>query len=211
MIIHTAPQGSEEWHKARSGVLTASMFKIARTKLKNGDWSAAARDYAVKTAVERISGYPMDEGFETYAMRRGREMEPEARDHLALHLGKDINECGFVTTDCRRFGASADGLIDDDMGVEIKCVISPERIRSTLLDNDVSAYMDQIQGGMWITGRNVWHVGIYTPILEGVNKAITVWTVDRDEDYIARLVHDLLRFDDLVSEYQFKLEKPIAA
>lgn len=211
MIIHNSAQGSPEWHKDRCGVVSASMFKAARTKLKNGDWSAVARDYAVKTAVERISGYPMDEGFETFAMRRGRELEPEARDHLALHIGKEISECGFVTTDCRRFGASADGLIADDEGVEIKCVMSPERIRSTLLDHDVSAYMDQIQGGMWITGRNIWHLGIYTPILEGVNKAITVWTVERDEDYIARLVHDLLRFDDLVSEYQFKLEKPIAA
>ena len=211
MIIHNVPQGGEDWFKARSGVLTASMFKTARSRLKNGDWSAAARDYAVKTAVERISGYPLDEGFETYAMRRGRELEPEAREHLALHIGKDIQECGFVVTDCGRFGASADGLIAEDEGVEIKCVISPERIRSTLLDNDVSQYLDQIMGGMWITGRSVWHLGIYTPILTGVNKALTVWTVERDDDYIAKLITDLEQFDQLVREYQTKLEQPLAA
>jgi hypothetical protein len=210
VIVHTAAQGSELWHKSRAGVLTASMFKTARTKLKNGDWSSVARDYAVKTAVERISGFPLDEGFETYAMRRGRELEPEARDQLALHLGLEIQECGFVTTDCTRFGASADGLIGDTQGVEIKCVISPERIRSALLDNDVSAYLDQIQGGMWITGRNVWHLAIYAPILSGVNKALTVWSVARDDDYIARLVNDLYRFEELVAEYQARLEQPIA-
>jgi hypothetical protein len=211
VIVHTAPQGSELWFKARAGVLTASMFKTARTKLKNGDWSSVARDYAVKTAVERISGFPMDEGFETWAMRRGRELEPEARDQLSHHIGMDIEECGFVTTDCARFGASADGLIGDTQGVEIKCVVSPERIRSALLDNDVSAYLDQIQGGMWITGRNVWHLAIYAPILSGVNKALTVWSVARDEDYIAALVDDLNRFETLVAEYQTRLEQPIAA
>jgi hypothetical protein len=187
------------------------MFKTARTRLKNGDWSSVARDYAVKTAVERISGFPMDEGFETWAMRRGRELEPEARNQLSLHLGVDIAECGFVTTDCARFGASADGLIGDTQGVEIKCVVSPERIRSALLDNDVSAYMDQIQGGMWITGRNVWHLAIYAPILSGVNKALTVWSLARDESYIAALVNDLYRFEELVAEYQSRLEQPIAA
>lgn len=211
MIVHDMTQGSEEWHRARAGVITASMMKTARTRLKNGEWAAVAKDYAVKTAVERISGYPMDEGFETFAMRRGRELEPEARDHLSLHIGKDIAECGFVTTDCGKFGASADGLIGDDEGVEIKCVISPERIRSTLLDNDVSAYMDQFQAGLWITGRSVWHLGIYTPILTGVNRALTVWTVPRDDDYIAALINDLYRFEELVSQYQTKLEQPIAA
>lgn len=211
MIVNTAPQGSEAWHRARAGVLTASMFRTARTRLKNGEWSAVAKDYAIKTAVERISGFPMDEGFETYAMKRGRELEPEARDHLALHLGADIEECGFVLTDCGRFGASADGLIGDRQGVEIKCVISPERIRTTLVDNDVSAYLDQIQGGMAITGREVWHLAIYTPILSGVNKALTVWTVPRDDNYIQSLWDDLNQFEELVADYQRKLEQPLAA
>jgi hypothetical protein len=64
---------------------------------------------------------------------------------------------------------------------------------------------------MWITGRNVWHLAIYAPILSGVNKALTVWSVARDEDYIAALVDDLNRFETLVAEYQTRLEQPIAA
>ena len=212
MIVDRSVQGSDAWHMARVGKVTASMFKTARTRLKNGDWSAASRDYAVKIAVERISGFPADEGgYETFAMRRGRELEPEARDHLSLHLGKPIEECGFVSTECGRWGASADGLISDSEGVEIKCVLAPERIRTALLDNDVSAYMDQIQGGMWITGRDVWHLAIYAPILSGVNKHLTVWTVPRDEKYINQLYADLYLFEQLVREYTQKLEQPLDA
>ena len=78
MIIHTAPQGSEDWHKARAGKVTASMFKTARERLKSGkdkgSFTKAARDYAFRLAVERISGLPLDEGFETWQMRRGHEL-----------------------------------------------------------------------------------------------------------------------------------------
>jgi hypothetical protein len=64
---------------------------------------------------------------------------------------------------------------------------------------------------MWITGRNVWHLAIYAPILSGVNKSLTVWSVARDEEYITALVNDLYRFEELVAEYQSRLEQPIAA
>lgn len=210
MIIHTSPQGSTEWLIARAGLATASMFKTARERLKSGDLSAAAKNYAFRVAVERISGYPMDEGnFQTWAMKRGQELEPEARDAVSVHLGVDVNECGFVTTDCGRFGASADGLVGEDQGIEIKCLVSPERIRDALLNNDVSEFMDQVQGGMWITDRSIWHLAVYTPILSGVNRSLTVWTIQRDDTYIAKLVDDLHIFDELVSEYIARLERPI--
>ena len=35
MILHTAPQGSPEWHAARAGVITASMFATCREKLNS--------------------------------------------------------------------------------------------------------------------------------------------------------------------------------
>ena len=55
MIIHTAPQGSPEWHQARAGVITGSMFATARQRLKSGPnkggFTAAALDYAFRLAV----------------------------------------------------------------------------------------------------------------------------------------------------------------
>lgn len=125
-------QGSPEWHAARAGCITASMFKTARAKLKrSGEPTEAALDYAFATAIERISGAPLDEGFETWQMRRGHELEPAARLAHEAAAGVIVQRAGFVTTDDGTFGASADGLIDEDGGSEYKCLVAPEKLRTS--------------------------------------------------------------------------------
>lgn len=208
MIIHQAPQGSEDWLRARAGKITASMFKTARSKLKKtGEPTEAALNYAFKVAVEAISGLPMDEGFETWQMRRGHELEPEARNLYEIRTGNQVELAGFVTTDCQTYGASADGLVNQDGGVEIKCLVSPERIRDAILNHDISEWFDQVQGGLWITGRQWWDFIIYCPALSGVNRELTVWHIERDDAYIAELQNDLNQFTGIVNSYIEKLSK----
>ncbi|HEQ0048626.1 TPA: YqaJ viral recombinase family protein, partial [Pseudomonas aeruginosa] len=169
MILIPCDQGGETWHRARAGVITASMFGDARAKLKSGpnkgQPTSAALDYAFKLAVERISGEPLDGGFETWQMKRGHELEPMARMEHEIQTGLMIQRAGFVTTDDGCFGASADGLIGEDGGSEYKCFLAPEKLRAFHIDNDASGIMDQVQGCMWITGRKFWHVGMYCPAL----------------------------------------------
>lgn len=206
MIVHTHPQGSEEWLRARAGKVTASMFKDARSKLKKtGEPTEAALNYAFKVAVEAISGIPMDEGFQTWQMRRGQELEPEARDLYSIRTGNTVETCSFITTDCESYGASADGLIGEDGGLEIKCLVSPERIRNAILNYDISEWIDQVQGGMWITGRQWWDFVIYCPALSGVGRELTIWHIERDEDFINQLETDLGAFTEIVNSFITKL------
>lgn len=208
MIIYEAPQGSEEWLRSRAGKITASMFKTARSKLKKtGEPTEAALNYAFKVAVETISGLPMDEGFQTWQMQRGNELEPEARSLYEIRTGNQVETAGFVTTDCGTYGASADGLVSTDGGIEIKCLVSPERIREAILNHDVSEWYDQVQGGMWITGRAWWDFIIYCPALSGVNRELTIWHIMRDDAYIAELEADLNSFAGLVNSYIGKLSQ----
>ncbi|WP_425526516.1 YqaJ viral recombinase family protein [Xanthomonas oryzae] len=93
-----------------------------------------------------MSGEPLDEGFETFAMRRGHELEPYARAELEVQTGLMVQRAGFVLTDDGAFGASADGLIGDDDGVELKCFIDPLRLRRFHIDNDASEVFEQAQG-----------------------------------------------------------------
>lgn len=207
MIIDPSPQGSSEWFRARAGVITASMFSEVRKQLKSGPnkggYTTAAEDYAFRLAVERISGEPLDEGgFETFAMRRGREMEPEARAAHAFAEGVSVEPAGFVRTDDGKFGATADGLIGADGGAEYKCLIDPTRLRRILFDADPSEFLDQCQGGMWITDRTWWHLGIYCPALGMAGRDLTVFRVDRDDDYIEAMERDLIAFDGLVERYR---------
>lgn len=163
-----------------------------------GDFSEAAKNYAFRLAIERISKQPLDEGFETWAMKRGHELEPEARYRHEEHAGLTVMSCGFVTTPDNVFGASADGLIEPDGGAEYKCLVDPLRLRTCLIDNDISEFMDQVYGGMWITGRSWWDFCIYCPALAPAGRDFTRWRVPRDDDYINTMEAELLEFKRLV-------------
>jgi len=255
MKIIECAQGSDAWMKARSGVITASMFSTVRKKVgmlderqsqfvelcrngvsakeaaetagykavpksdiitralagqKIGDWSDATKDYAFRLAIERISGSPLDEGFETWSMRRGHELEPEARMEHEAQTGLLVERAGFVTTDDGLFGASADGLIDPDGGSEYKCFLAPDKLRPILLDRDITDVREQAQGCMWLCGRKWWHVGLYCPALASVDKQFTLVEVQRDDDFIEAMEADLIEFSRFVDEYEAALRRKAA-
>ena len=212
--IHvTAPHGSDEWFQGRCGVVTASMFGEVRKRLKSGankgDFSKAAHDYAFKLAVERISGELLDDPqFDSWQARRGREMEPEARMAYEEREAVLVEETGLALTSDHRFGASVDGLVDDDGSVEIKCYLAPSKLAPILLSGEVPEDVkDQVQGGMLITGRLWSDFVLYCPALKSINKHLTIIRVLRDEKYIAELKADLEAFDALVEQYKSQLEK----
>lgn len=214
MKVIECDQGSEAWHQARAGCITASMFETARAKLKSGPKKGqpteAARNYAFRLAVERISGVPLDEGFETWQMKRGHELEPMARMEHEMASGLVVKHAGFVTTDDGFFGASADGLIGEDGGSEYKCFIAPDKLRAFHIDADISSVIDQVQGGMWISGRKWWHIGLYCPALESIGKQLWWDEFQRDDDYIGELESDLIEFKHLVDEYEEQLRRKAA-
>lgn len=255
MNIIECEQGSAEWHLARAGCITASMFGVARSRVgglteqqktyvdailagksdaaalalagykaapraeavaralageKVGEFSEAAKNYAFRLAIERISGQPLDEGFETWAMRRGHELEPEARMEHEIQAGVIVQRAGFVTTPDGLFGASADGLIGEDGGSEYKCFVNPEKLRTFHIDNDASDIFDQAQGCMWITGRKWWHIGLYCPALKPVDRQLWWREFQRDDDYIEQLEKDLWEFKQLVDYYEAQLRSKAA-
>ncbi len=212
MRVIVCEQGGPEWHAARAGAITASNFKLTRASARlktgpdKGDYNKEAKNYAFRLAVERISGKALDEGFETWQMRRGHDLEPAARAAHEEHAGVVVQRAGFVTTDDGLFGASADGLIDQDGGCEYKCLVSPEGLRDVLLSDDISDFTDQIQGCMWITGREWWHFALYCPALESIGKHLYWREVRRDDDYIEAMERDLIEFNRHVERYRLALQ-----
>lgn len=214
MIAIECPQGSSAWHAARAGCITASMFAEARAKLKSGpnkgEPTKAAQDYAFRLAVERISGEPLDNGFETWQMRRGHELEPDARMAHEIRTGLIVQQVGLVKTDDMAFGASADGFIGEDGVSEYKCFIAPEKLRAFHIDQDADGIKDQVQGVLWITGRKWAHIGMYCPALKPVGRELWLGEYERDENYIEELEADLWQFKKLVDEYESKLRAKAA-
>ena len=219
-LLYECVQGSPEWLQCRAGVITASDFKKARDKYKTpkeklGQPKDSALDYCFQKAIERISGVPLDESFQTWQMKRGHELEPLARiaheDLLAQRnddlSGAMVNTAGFMTTPDGVFGASVDGLIGDHGGSEYKCLVSSKGLRKVIMLNDISDYMDQVQGCLWISGRQWWHFGLYCPALRPVGLEFQMTEVQRDDDYIEELQADLMKAAKVVDAYEIGLRE----
>ncbi|WP_343134527.1 YqaJ viral recombinase family protein [Xanthomonas sp. BRIP62409] len=174
-----------------------------------GDYSEEAKNYAFRLAIERISGEPLDEGFETFAMRRGHDLEPDARAEHEVQSGLIVQRAGFVLSE-DGFGCSADGLIGEDGGSEYKCFINPEKLRSFHIDNDASEVFEQAQGCMWITGRQWWHIGLYCPALAPVGKQLWWRRFERDDTFIEKMRDDLLAFRSMVDAFERDLKREAA-
>lgn len=200
MIFINCEQGTEDWHKARCGVITASKFRDALEVTAKGKPTSKSVLYAAQVALERISGAPCDEMFNSWQMKRGTELEPKARMEYEAATGNLATESGVVLTDDRLFGYSTDGELSDSGIIEIKCLASAIGVLEMWRDHDLSEYMHQIQGGLWITGRKYCDFVMYAPQLESVGKQLFTKRVDRDESFIEKMELDLLVFEREVSK-----------
>ena len=197
-------QGSEEWLTARRGKITGSRFKDARDKLKGGQPSKACLGYAMDIARERIGGSAPSK-FQNASMRTGTEQEPFARAMYEARTGHMVDEAGFYLSDDAVFGLSPDGLIDDDGVLEIKTMVSSDTLFTAVADGDLSAYMDQCLGYLWLLGRQWVDLALWCPDLNHM----AIHRITRDEDAIEALEADLMAFARLVTQYENTLRAAI--
>lgn len=203
MIIHKDEQGSDSWLESRRGVITGSRFRDCRDKLKNGKLSNAAMLYAQDVARERCGGRAAPT-FANAAMKFGTEQEPFARQAYEARTGNLVDEAGFITTDDGKFGVSVDGLVDDDGIIEIKTMVSSATLFRAVVDGDISDYVDQINGALWLLGRKWADLVLWAPDMpEGAR--LTIVHIKRDDDVINALEADLIAFEATVTELEGKL------
>jgi hypothetical protein len=189
---------------------TAGAITLALNGEPTSEPGAAAIKYAWLIAFETISREPLDDTFVTYAMRRGRDLEPRARQVYETRTGALVEEVSLILTDDERFGYSSDGFIDDDGMVEIKCPLSCEKLGQVWASPETAhlEYLDQINGGLWITGRKWCDLVVYCPWLEPVGKDLFVKRIYRNEEAIEALETDLVGFLKLVDSYLAILRTP---
>ena len=199
-------QGSEEWLTARRGKITGSRFKDAREKLKGGQPSKACLGYAMDVARERIGGSAPAK-LQNAAMRTGTEQEPFARAMYEARTGHMVDEAGFYLSDDAVFGLSPDGLVNDDGVLEIKTMVSSDTLFTAVADGDLSAYMDQCLGYLWLLGRQWVDLVLWAPDLD----LMVIHRINRDEDAIEKLESDLMAFARMVAQYETTLRDAIAA
>lgn len=180
-VLVEVEQRSDAWQKLRVGIPTASCFDKIITPA-TGKPSASAVAYRRELLAEWLTAQPVSVK-ESGWMQRGTEMEPEARAFYEFEADAEVTETGFVYLDERRLiGCSPDGLVGDDGLLEIKCP-SPGVHVSYLIDAKLpTAYIPQVQGCLWVTGRQWCDFVSYSDTTESL-----IVRVRRDESYIAKM------------------------
>lgn len=180
MIRLDVEQGSPEWIAVRLGIPTASQFNRIMTA-KTHKPSSAQEDYVCELIAERILKQSLDP-FVSDWMERGAELEPMAVAYYEMQTDREVEKVGHCLTDDRSAGCSPDGLVGDDGGLEIKCPAAKTHISYMIGGKHHAKYLHQVQGGLWITGREWWDFLSFHPELPPVLKRF-----HRDEEYIGDL------------------------
>lgn len=188
MKILDCEQGSEEWHRARMGIPTASEFATVMAKGKGGAESKTRRTYMLKLAGEILTGEPM-ESFSNHHMERGKELEPEARDLYAFMRDCEPKLVGFIVNGPK--GCSPDALVDANGMTEIKTKLPHLQIECLLNGCLPPEHRAQCQGALWVAEREWIDFVSYWPGLP-----LFVVREQRDEEYIANLAGEVDRFND---------------
>ena len=117
------------------------------------------------------------ETYQNAAMRFGTEQEPLARAAYESATGNMVIEVGFIVDDEGYFGLSPDGLVDDDGVLEIKTMVSSDTLFTAMADGDISEYIDQCTGYLWLLGRKWVDLVLWAPDL----RAMKIIRIERDE------------------------------
>lgn len=195
-------QGTTAWTDIRLGVVTASNINMLITpkgKLASGD---KVRDYAYKLVGERAT-WRVDYEFQGFDMERGHIEEDIARN-IYSDSYEEVRLCGFVENTLHGFkiGASPDGLVGEDGGIEIKSRKTKFQIETVAEDIIDDKYINQIQCCLLVTGRKWWDFVQYSNGLPLYVKRILP-----DPERQALIIEAVTAFEALCKEIREKYEQ----
>jgi putative phage-type endonuclease len=206
----TLEQRTDAWLQARVGKVTASGFKYVIDRTKAGKRSADGQKYLWQQVIERLTGQPAPVA-RTMAMQWGTDQEPAAlQAYNEAHL-VSIEAVGFVQHPTLAVGCSPDGLVTEDMAatglVEIKCPFNSANHLETWLNGMPDEHMAQVQGQMWLTGREWCDFVSFDPRMPD-DLQLYVQRVQRNPEYITTLEREIVTFlsevDAIVGKLQAK-------
>lgn len=197
-IFEDLEQGTPEWHAARCGVVTASVFATVMAKGRTaGTPSETRKKLLYQLAAEIITGEYVPTWDGNKHTERGHVMEPQVRD---LYMATSPHECrqvGFMRRG--RIGCSPDTLVGDEGLLEIKTKLPHLQIEAVLAGKLPNEHVAQVQGQLLVSGRQWCDFRSYWPGLPELRVRVY-----RDLEYLSTLNQELHQFihelDNLVAK-----------
>ena len=202
MTLHLAQehhdQRTDEWKEARLGRITASRIYDVISKTAKGLYTSKRDDYAFQLAAERMTGMPT-RSYTNDAMLWGIEQEAAAIDFYAEYFGVTVTQSPFIIHREMAFcGASPDGIVDDKYLIEVKCPQTNTFLRIKHEHQPPENYVAQCQMQMAVTNADRVDLFFYDPRIIEPTKQFFVFTIQRDEEIIARIENEIVLFNDYV-------------
>jgi hypothetical protein len=196
--IYDCEQNSPEWFEARRGIPTASEFATVLAKGRGGGESVTRRKYLLTLAGQILTGEIVQAWEGNHHTERGHAMEDEARTLYAFQRDEEPELVGFMRRG--RAGASPDSTVGKDGLVEIKSKMPHLQLEVLEQDRLPPEHVAQVQGQLWVSGREWCDFVSYWPKLP-----LFVKRVERDEAYIEKLAQAVADFngelDAIVRKY----------
>ena len=157
MKILTMKQGSSEWAAARLGVVTASEIDALVSPLWKVRTGQGPHSYLCTKLAERLMGYSKADTFGgTFSTDQGAVIEQLAIPAYEFQNDVKVDRVGFCVSDDGRIGASPDGLVGEDGGLEVKSPQAPACIEYFLAGVCPPDYLGHVQFSLFVTGRKWW-------------------------------------------------------
>lgn len=149
-IFHDVEQNTEEWEALRIGKVTSSSMSIVMANFGKSFGDPAKR-YALKLALERITGQKAEHSFSNEHTERGHIQEPIARLEYESQMFCTVSNGGFFENG--NYGASPDGLVNYDGLIEIKSVIAQVHYETLMRKSFDPSYKWQLYANLKTTNR----------------------------------------------------------
>jgi hypothetical protein len=157
-IERAIQQKSWDWFKLRAGKVTGSELKnLITDKLAIRKWTTEMpNSYLHRKLAEKWRGEALQSFGGNAQTDQGAIYEEQARNFFGSLLEADIEQVGGIESDDGRLWCSPDGLLNDTVGLEIKCPNADTIIGWVLAGGVPEEHVLQVQFSLWVSGFKHW-------------------------------------------------------
>jgi len=193
------------------GYVTGSRFSDMMTQGRvEALWGVTSKKLAIRIAAERLGLLELNlGGYTSDAMQWGNEQEDLAIEVYERTTFTEVyGQQEFQQhPDHEYVGCTPDGLVRDSGLLEVKNPDSENHLFHILNGKQLKQYKDQIQGSLWVTGRDYCDFVSHDSRIQSDKLQIDITRVERDKKYIAKMDERYQEFEEKVQQFTIKLKE----